>query len=126
MLSRQLSFWANVSPGKCLSGQLSLWANVLLGKRLFGKCLSGQMSFWANVLLGKCRKGKCHGTLLDTDLIGSFILVTVGFEPQFSEICKGYYRMMTMFQIKIIMLLSLLGSVAAGHRTIRFLFILNG
>jgi hypothetical protein len=59
MLSGQLSFWANVSLGKCLSGQLSSWANVLLGKRLLGKCLSGQMSFWANVFWANIFLGKC-------------------------------------------------------------------
>jgi hypothetical protein len=32
-------------------------------------------------------------TLFNTDLIGSFTLVAVGFVPQFSDICKGYYRM---------------------------------
>jgi hypothetical protein len=64
-------------------------------------------------------------TLFDTDLIGSFMLVTVGFVQQFSNVFKVYYRMIAMFQIKIIMLLSLLGSVAAGHRTIRFLLTFN-
>jgi hypothetical protein len=59
MLFGQLSFWANVSLGKCLSGQLSFWENILMGKCLQGKCLSGQMSFWANVLMGKCLLGKC-------------------------------------------------------------------
>jgi hypothetical protein len=49
--SGQLSFWANVFLGKCLSGQM-----------LSGQMSSGQMSFWANVFLGKCCLGKCpHG-----------------------------------------------------------------
>jgi hypothetical protein len=43
MLCGQLSFWANVYPGKCLSGQMPFWSNV-----------SGQMSFWANVFLMIC------------------------------------------------------------------------
>jgi hypothetical protein len=56
--SGQMSFWANVFLGKCLSAQMSFWANVFLGKCLLGKCLSGQMSFWANVSLGKCLSGQ--------------------------------------------------------------------
>jgi hypothetical protein len=68
MSSGQMSFWANVFLGKCLSGQTSFWANVFWANVFLGKCLSGQMSsgqmlsglmfFWANVFLGKCGLGK--------------------------------------------------------------------
>jgi hypothetical protein len=59
----QMTFWANVFLGKCLSGQMSsgqmyFWANVLLGIHPSGQMSSGQMSFWANVFLGKRLPGK--------------------------------------------------------------------
>jgi hypothetical protein len=58
-----MSFWANVSLGKCLSvnhlsGQMSFWQNVLWANVFLGKCLSGKMFFWENVFLGKCPSGK--------------------------------------------------------------------
>jgi hypothetical protein len=62
IFSSQMSFW-QINPG-----QMSFWANVFLGK-----CLSGQMSFGQissgqkcrseQMSLGKCRMGKCRITV---------------------------------------------------------------
>jgi hypothetical protein len=73
-------------------GQMSLWANVFLGKCLSGQTSSGQISFRVNVLLGKrFLKVRFHHHILATNLL------TNSPHKQMSDICVLFVSQRCVF-----------------------------